>query len=474
MAHITKYKHSQVGGNLLAHMERNRGDRSKYGNENIDPKRSHLNYDLSEGHSWQDDYHKGYEVGEDYRRKWAALLEVQRRKVRPDAVGLGAVIVTLPDRYKDFPAHQQAAFFEETYKYLHQKFGTKDNEIYACVHMDETSPHVHYGFIPVDEERQISAKRVLNRQTFSHLHDELDKHLQKSLRWYEGGILLDTLKDSKREYINIDKLKDQPRLFRDVRENNNILNPVISALKEGKAVKLNARQAQALKRQQELATAFAHVLEASEDVARQRYSFDYRQEQAEAKEKVLDSREDAVNAAWRSAQKAKKEAEGEKAQYQKAVRSLPDEVRKKLAEGRQAQADLKAMTEEREALKDQLEDEREGRKADLKAMAEERDSLKGQLEDERGGRKADRDKLEAIKDTVTSMLASNLNSKTPDIFIKDGEIAFTSSSLMTSSYAKRLKKLFTALGKDAPTASEVLQRKAELTHNLQKGGKSLT
>lgn len=449
MAHITKYKHSQVGGNLLAHMERNRGDKSKYGNENIDPTRTHKNYDLSEGHSWQDDYHKGYEVGEDYRRKWAALLEVQRRKVRPDAVGLGAVIVTLPDRYKDFPAHQQAEFFEETYKYLHQKFGTKDNEVYACVHMDETSPHIHYGFIPVDEERQISAKRVLDRKTFSHFHDELDKHLQKSLRWYEGGILLDTLKDSKREYINIDKLKDQPRLFRDVRENNNILNPVISALKEGKAVKLNARQAQALKRQQELATAFAHVLEASEDVARQRYSFDFRQEQAEAKEKVLDSREDAVNAAWRSARQAQQEAEAEKAQYQKAVRSLPDDVRKGLAEGRQAQDDLKAVTKER-------------------------DSLKGQLEDERGGRKADRDKLEAIKDTVTSMLASNLNSKTPDIYIKDGEIAFTSSSLMTSSYAKRLKKLFTALGKDAPTASEVLQRKAELTHNQQKGGKTLS
>ena len=73
MAHIAKYKHSQVGGNLLAHIERNRGDKSKYGNQSIDPERSHFNYDLSEGHRWTDDYHKGYEVGEDYRRKWAAL-----------------------------------------------------------------------------------------------------------------------------------------------------------------------------------------------------------------------------------------------------------------------------------------------------------------------------------------------------------------------------------------------------------------
>lgn len=437
MAHIAKYKHSQVGGNLLAHIERNRGDKSKYGNQSIDPERSHFNYDLSEGHRWTDDYHKGYEVGEDYRRKWEALLEVQRRKVRPDAVGLGAIIVTLPERYRDFPPHQQAEFFEKTYSYLHERFGSRDNEIYASVHMDETTPHMHYGFIPVDEERQISAKRVLDLKTFQHFHDDLDKHLQKSLKWYEGGIKLDTLEDSQREYINIDKLKDQPRLYRDVRENNNVLNPVADSLREGKPVKLNKRQAMAFKRQQELASAFAYTVEASEDVARQRFSFDYRQEQAEAKEKILDTREDAVNAQWNLARKEREEARAEKEKYLNAVRSLPEDVRQLMARGRNAE------------------------------------SLEKDLQHEKAEREEDRKKLDAIKDTLTTMLASNLNSKDPHIFIKDGQITFTSSSLMTSTYAKRLKSLFTALGKDAPTGQEVLDRKAQLTHSKTMGGRTI-
>lgn len=296
---------------------------------------------------------------------------------------------------------------------------------------------MHYGFIPVDEERQISAKRVLDRKTFQHFHDDLDKHLQESLRWYEGGIKLDTLEDSKREYINIDKLKDQPRLYRDVRENNNVLNPVADSLREGKPVKLNKRQAMAFKRQQELASAFAYTVEASEDVARQRFSFDYRQEQAEAKEKILDTREDAVNAQWNLARKERQEARAEKEKYLNAFRSLPEDVRQLIAQGRNAE------------------------------------SLEKDLQHEKAEREKDREKLESIKDTLTTMLASNLNSKDPHIFIKDGQINFTSSSLMTSTYAKRLKSLFTALGKDAPTGQEVLDRKAQLTHTKTMGGRTI-
>ena len=350
MAHITKYKHNQVGGNLLAHMERNRGDRSKYGNESIDASRTHLNYDLTEGHRWVDEYRKGYDVGEDYKRKWEALQKEQKRKIRPDAVGLGAVIVTLPERYRDLQPHQQAEFFEETYRYLHQKFGSRDNEIYACVHMDETTPHIHYGFIPVDEERQISAKRVLDRNTFQHFHDELDKHLQKNLRWYEGGIKLDTLEDSKREYVNIDKLKDQPRLYRDVRENNNILNPVVREMKEGKSVKLNRRQAQALKRQQELSSNFAYTIEASEDVARQRFSFDYRKEQAEAKERILETREDAVNARWNRAIAKEKELSTSLQEKDISISRLSAEIEELKKENTLLKEQLKPLSEVRKNM----------------------------------------------------------------------------------------------------------------------------
>lgn len=347
MAHITKYKHSQVGGNLLSHMERNRGDRSRYGNESIDHSRTHLNYDLSEAHCWKDSYIKGYEVGEDYRRKWEALLKVQRRKIRPDAVGLGAVIVTLPERYRDSPPYQIAEFFEQTYSFLHEMFGSRDNEIYACVHMDETTPHIHYGFIPVDENRQISAKRVLDRSTFQHFHENLDKHLQKSLRWYEGGILMDTLTEPKKEYISIDKLKDQPKLYRDVRENNNVLNDALRSARKGKPLKLNRRQAMALRDQQEKATSFAWTLEASEDVARQRFGLDYREKQLDARQDVIDKREMAANDRWNRALAKEKELSS-------AMKEKDERLSRLEEENRTLKEQLKPLYELREDMIERL------------------------------------------------------------------------------------------------------------------------
>ncbi|WP_186297478.1 plasmid recombination protein, partial [Staphylococcus epidermidis] len=47
----------------------------------------------------------------------------------------------------------------------------------AKVHMDESAPHMHLHFIPVNHQGRLSARTAMNRQAINHIHDELTTHL---------------------------------------------------------------------------------------------------------------------------------------------------------------------------------------------------------------------------------------------------------------------------------------------------------
>ena len=64
----------------------------------------------------------------------------------------------------------------------------------AVVHYDETTPHLHYAFVPVvfdskKERYKVSAKEVLTRHDLQTFHDDLDQNLKAVLPFYEQGIL---------------------------------------------------------------------------------------------------------------------------------------------------------------------------------------------------------------------------------------------------------------------------------------------
>ena len=54
-------------------------------------------------------------------------------------------------------------FFQDTLEYFSEKFGTQ-NMAYAQVHLDETTPHMLLGVVPMTEGK-LSGKTVFNRQT---------------------------------------------------------------------------------------------------------------------------------------------------------------------------------------------------------------------------------------------------------------------------------------------------------------------
>lgn len=178
MAHLKKNTRGSVKG-LSIHFERKTDNHS---NEEIDVSRSYLNQDLMQDNS-------------DMISRFDERLENVYCMKREDVKALGTWVVTLPDELKNEKQNNQNKFFEETKEFLDKRYG-KENVVCAVVHYDETTPHLHYAFIPVtfDEKKQrekVSAKEVLNRKDLQTFHDDLDKHLKEKLPFYEKGILND-------------------------------------------------------------------------------------------------------------------------------------------------------------------------------------------------------------------------------------------------------------------------------------------
>ncbi|WP_326257328.1 MobV family relaxase [Bacillus toyonensis] len=203
MAHVQKYAKGNVQG-LSIHWDRKTENHS---NQDIDNERSHLNYDLCE------------KEGDTLSRMNDRLSEVHCLN-RKDVKVCADWAVTLPESLKEIPENEQREFFEKTYEFLRDRYGGEKNVLSANVHNDETTPHMHFAFMPVvwDEKKQrekVSAKEVLTRKDLKTFHQDLDKFLKKEIpHIYKEGILngktigIDTVKDLKKHSEEIQKQKD--------------------------------------------------------------------------------------------------------------------------------------------------------------------------------------------------------------------------------------------------------------------------
>lgn len=179
MAHVQKFSKSAVAG-LSSHIERKTLNHS---NEDIDTDKSHLNYDLCEKEG-------------NMNERLSDRLEDVHCLNRADVKVMADWVLTLPQNLKELPEESQKQFFEQSYEFLSDRYG-KENVLSAMVHNDETTPHMHFSFVPVtfDEKKQhnkVSAKEVLTRQDLKTFHQDLDKHLKEKIpEIYQGGVLND-------------------------------------------------------------------------------------------------------------------------------------------------------------------------------------------------------------------------------------------------------------------------------------------
>ena len=176
MAHLKKNTRGSVPG-LAVHFERKTDHHS---NKEIDVAKTYLNQDLiSDGSNMLSRFNE-------------RLNDVYCMK-RDDVKALATWIVTLPEELSESSYEQQSAFFEATKQFLDDRYG-QENVVAAVVHYDETTPHLHYAFVPVvfdakKERYKVSAKEVLTRHDLQTFHDDLDQKLKAVLPFYEKGIL---------------------------------------------------------------------------------------------------------------------------------------------------------------------------------------------------------------------------------------------------------------------------------------------
>lgn len=93
-------------------------------------------------------------------------------------------------------------YFSESVKYFGEKFGS-ENVVYAKVHMDESTPHMHMGIVPITRDKRLCAKDVFDRITLREIQSELPKRLKES-----GFDVKRGEKDSKRKKLTVPEYKE--------------------------------------------------------------------------------------------------------------------------------------------------------------------------------------------------------------------------------------------------------------------------
>ena len=204
---FAKYKGPEIG-HIESHNERTK---EKYAsNPDIDTTRSHLNFHLVTP-----------------ERKYRAESEKQIAeagcRTRSDSVRVVEALVTAsPEFFKGKKKSEVKAYFTEALDFI-QKYQSKETIITAVVHMDEKTPHMHLCFVPLTEDKRLSAKEIVgNKKKLTWWQDEFWKHMVKKYPDLERG---ESASETGRTHI-------PPRLFKEAVHLNRMKDQIMAILND--------------------------------------------------------------------------------------------------------------------------------------------------------------------------------------------------------------------------------------------------
>lgn len=156
--------------NILVHCNRSDPNRT-YKNQEIDHSKTYLNYNLAPEHKNMTDY--------EFMKKRCEEFKILKRK---DVNWLVSWVITIPADYTG----NKALFFREAYNFMENRYG-KENVVSSYVHLDETSPHMHFCFVPVifdkkKQEYKVNAKQCINKIELKQIHPQMQEYLEKKLQ----------------------------------------------------------------------------------------------------------------------------------------------------------------------------------------------------------------------------------------------------------------------------------------------------
>jgi len=221
VCHFGKYK----AGNVFGLQKHNQRENENYSNIDIDKARIPLNYDLVNKNDIN------------YLKKIKTIIEANRRSergIRKDATVYCECIVSSDGAFfENLTEDKQKEFFKSSLDYLKNKIG-EEFIISANVHLDETTPHMHVGFVPIIEN-SLSAKKLIDRKFLREVQDQLPAYLKNLGFDIQRGI-----EGSKRKHKDVKEFKKE--LDREVENKCKDINTIESYKNEleGKIEKLEA------------------------------------------------------------------------------------------------------------------------------------------------------------------------------------------------------------------------------------------
>ena len=188
---IQKFKKEAITG-IQKHNQRE-GKESK--NKDIDSDRTSLNYDLVNGEKIK------------YHEKIKEMIDARvKRKIRADAVLISEFFISASPEYMNTLSDgQQKFYFQEAYEHISEKYG-RHNILYAVVHYDESTPHMHVGVVPITEDGRLAAKSYFHGRTkIKAIQDDFHTHMSMK------GFKIERGKSSEVKHKSVHEFKKEER-----------------------------------------------------------------------------------------------------------------------------------------------------------------------------------------------------------------------------------------------------------------------
>ena len=148
-----------------------------------------------------------------------------------------ALVTASPEFFRGKKRSEVKAYFNEALDFIKQNQNPA-TIISAVVHMDEKTPHMHLCFVPLTEDKRLSAKEIVgNKKKLTWWQDEFWKHMVKKYPDLERG---ESASETGRTHI-------PPRLFKEAVHLNRMKEQILRILsatnplnKKAKAEELDA------------------------------------------------------------------------------------------------------------------------------------------------------------------------------------------------------------------------------------------
>lgn len=198
VARMQKMKSGNLGG-AYRHNERIFENHS---NKDIDPEKTHLNYELTD---------RDRSIPYDRQiKQYINDNKISKRALRKDAVLCNEWIITSDKAFfENMSPEQIKNFFETAKNFFAERYGNS-NIAYAMVHLDESTPHMHLGLVPMQNGKLSSKSLFGSRDQLKEIQEAFPRYLNE-----HGYNLQRGESDSKKKHLETAEFKEKQRLLDD-------------------------------------------------------------------------------------------------------------------------------------------------------------------------------------------------------------------------------------------------------------------